>query len=66
MGPLTDIELQGFNEGAVQAFEQDRITLSELALGLCVSNSGRRPIQISHLRIKDVLKGKNNQGEPLC
>lgn len=64
-GPLTDIELQGFNEGAVQAFEQDRISLSELALGLCVSNSGRRPIQISHLRIKDVLEGKNNQGEPL-
>ncbi len=65
-GPLTDIELQGFNEGAVQAFEQDRISLSELALGLCISNSGRRPIQISHLRIKDVLEGKNNQGESLC
>jgi integrase len=63
-GPLTDIELQAFNEGAVQAYERDAITLTDLALGLAISNTGRRPIQISHLRIKDVLKGSNNKGEP--
>lgn len=62
-GPLSDIELQAFNEGAVQAYEKNVITLTDLALGLAISNTGRRPIQISHLRIKDVLKGSNKKEE---
>ena len=62
-GPLSDIELQAFNEGAVQAFESDDISLTDMALGLVISNTGRRPIQISHLRIKDVLNGQSNRGE---
>lgn len=62
-GPLTDIELQAFNEGAVQAFEQDTLSLTEMALGLLISNTGRRQIQLSHLRIKDILQGKNKKGE---
>ncbi len=49
-GPLSDNELQGFNEGTVQAYKNNKITLSELAMGLLVSNTGRRPIQISHLK----------------
>lgn len=63
-GPLSDLELQGFNEKAVQAFEQKKITLSDLALALCQSHTGRRPIQISHLKIKDVLEGRNKKGDP--
>jgi integrase len=62
-GPLSDNELQGFNEGAVSAYEQNKITLAELAMGLSVSNTGRRPIQISYLKIKDILEGKNKKGE---
>lgn len=62
-GPLTDLELQGFNEGAVQAFERDAISLTDMAMGLVISNTGRRPIQISHLRLKDILQGKNNRGD---
>ena len=64
-GPLSDLELQAFNEGGVQAFERDAISLTDLALGLAISNTGRRPIQISHLRIKDVLKGLNTKEEPI-
>lgn len=64
-GPLTEIELLAFNEGAVQAFEQNKITISELAMGLISSNTGRRQIQISHLKIKDVLAGKNKKGEEM-
>lgn len=63
-GPLSDLELLGFNEGAVQAYEKNKISISELALCLIVSHTGRRPIQISHLKIKDVLNGKNKKGEP--
>jgi len=62
-GPLSDLELQGFNEGAVQAFECDAISLTDMAIGLVLSNTGRRPIQISHLRLKDILQGKNNRGD---
>ncbi len=64
-GPLSDIELQAFNEGAVLAFEKGSISLTEMALGLLISNTGRRPIQISHLRIKDVLQGENKKGEAI-
>lgn len=64
-GPLTDIELLAFNEGIVQAFEQNLISIEELAIGLCCSHTGRRSIQISHLKIKDVLKGQNKQGKPM-
>ena len=62
-GPLSDFELQGFNEVAVQAFERDNASLSEMAIALVTSNTGRRPIQVSHLRIKDILKGKNKKSE---
>lgn len=62
-GPLSDIELQGFNEGAVRAFECGSISLTDMAMGLVISNTGRRPIQISHLRLKDILKGKKKRGD---
>ncbi|STH03689.1 DNA breaking-rejoining enzyme [Escherichia coli] len=32
---------------------------------LCISHTGRRPIQISLLRVVDVLCGKNEKGEPI-
>jgi len=64
-GPLTDIELQAFNEGAVQAYEQDIISLAELAICLVISNTGRRPVQVSHLRVADILDGKNKKEEPI-
>ena len=66
VGPLTDNELQAFNEGAIQAFERNLISLSELAMCLVTSSTGRRPVQISHLRVVDILSGKNTKGEPFC
>lgn len=63
-GPLTDNELLAFNEGVVKAYELDQIQISDLAISLTASNTGRRPIQISHLRLLDILCGKNNKGEP--
>jgi len=63
-GPLTDNELQAFNEGAVQAYERNLVRLSELAMCLIASNTGRRSVQISHLRVMDVLRGENTKSEP--
>lgn len=62
-GPLSDLELQAFNEGAVQAFERGDISLADMALGLVISNTGRRPIQVSHLRLKDILRSKKKRGD---
>jgi hypothetical protein len=38
-GPFSDLELQAFNEKAIQAYERNEITLTELALGLVLSNT---------------------------
>ena len=64
VGPLTDIELLAFNEGAVQSYEKGLISIDELAMSLMTSGTGRREIQISHMRLRDVLQGKNHKGEP--
>jgi integrase len=65
-GPLTDNELLAFNEGAVRAFEKDLISMTDLAMALLTSNTGRRPIQVTHIKIGD-LKGncKNKKAEPM-
>ena len=63
-GPLSDIELTAFNEGAVQSYEKNLITLDELAMSLMSSATGRRQIQISHMKVKDLLQGQNYKGEP--
>lgn len=63
-GPLTDNELQAFNEGAVRAYERNLISLTELAMALAITHSGRRSIQISQLRVVDILCGDNQKGEP--
>ena len=65
-GPLTDNELTAFNEGVVRAFEQNKITLDELALCLLISHTGRRPKQICHTKICDLEGTKTNKkGEPM-
>ncbi|QQA60068.1 hypothetical protein JC965_17920 [Aeromonas caviae] len=63
-GPLTDNELQAFNEGAVRAYEGNLISLTELAMALTITHTGRRSIQISQLRVGDIRCGKNEKGEP--
>lgn len=64
-GPLTDIELQAFNSGALQCYEQNKITLTELALSLLISNTGRRSLQISHMKLKDLLTIYNSDQETI-
>jgi integrase len=63
-GPLTDSELSAFNEAASAAFERDQITLTELSIALLTSNTGRRPIQITHTKICDLdCTQKNRHGD---
>ena len=64
-GPLTDNELVAFNEGAIRGYETNLISITQLAMALLISHTGRRPVQISHTKICD-LNGtqKNRKGEP--
>lgn len=65
-GPLIDTELTAFNEGVVRAFEQSQIKLDELALCLLISHTGRRPKQITHIKVCDLDGTKaNKKGEPM-
>lgn len=62
-GPLTDIELQNINEAAAILYEGNKLTIDQFAMVRLLSATGRRPIQLSHMKLKDVMHGSNkNQG----
>lgn len=64
-GPLTQNELIAFNEGAARAFENGLIDVTELAMSLIMSSTGRRSIQIAHMKLVDVeLIPSNMDGDP--
>ncbi|MEQ9998051.1 integrase [Pectobacterium odoriferum] len=54
-GPLIENDIINFNEGSMLLYENGSITLAELVMVLITSYTGRRPIQTSHLKLKDIL-----------
>lgn len=52
-GPLTDIEMQGVVEASTTAFGEGRLSLEDTALMLIFALTGRRPVQVTALKIKD-------------
>jgi integrase len=54
-GPLSDLELQEFNDAVINSYEQSDVSLRDMALCLMLSSSGRRPDQIVRLRSGDIL-----------
>ena len=56
-GPLTNFELQIFNEAVPQMYEHNQISLSTLAYALLLSHTGRRPVQLTLIRIGDIYSG---------
>ncbi|HFO4471036.1 TPA: site-specific integrase, partial [Escherichia coli] len=61
-GPFSDDEVITFNEGAMWLYDSGEITLDELAMALITSYTGRRPIQTSHLKLKDIVSLFQNVG----
>ncbi|HFI5702960.1 MULTISPECIES: site-specific integrase [Klebsiella] len=61
-GPLIENDVINFNEGSMHLYVNGKITLAELAMALLTSYTGRRPIQTSHLKLKDILSvfGEHN------
>jgi len=53
-GPLTDVEMDAVLTGAIEAYEAGRLPLSDISLAMAVMMTGRRPTQITALKISDL------------
>lgn len=61
-GPLTDIEMQGLVEATTIAFGEGKLSLEDTALMLIFAMTGRRPVQVAALKIKDIVKQSSDNG----
>ncbi|AOM42445.1 hypothetical protein [Xenorhabdus hominickii] len=57
-GPLTEIEMSALIDAMMQAYVFGKINLSDYALSTVLVYTGRRPIQITSLKIKDICSHK--------
>ena len=62
-GPLSDMELLGFNDDVVQAYEMGSVSVTEVALSMLVSHTGSRSIQITGTKLMDLSSVRNGNGE---
>ncbi|AVG78121.1 site-specific integrase [Pantoea ananatis] len=60
-GPFTDIELQSFLEACYRAYDKGNIDITQLAMALLISATGRRPLQISQMKVSDIKRLKVNE-----
>lgn len=65
-GPLIDNDIVNFNEGAMELYRRSEITLADLTMTLITSYTGRRPIQTSHLKLKDILSIFSDDGSEMA
>ncbi|KHT18883.1 site-specific integrase [Pectobacterium brasiliense] len=61
-GPLTDTEHSELNKAIHRARENGHITLSEAAMALLVSLTGRRSLQITSLKYRDIKEEGKGEG----
>ncbi|MFJ5433721.1 site-specific integrase [Pectobacterium sp. CHL-2024] len=62
-GALTDNEHKALNQAIYSAYRNKKISLHEFSAALLVSFSGRRPLQITSLKLKDIVKERTRNGE---
>lgn len=55
-GPLTDIEMQGVVESTAHCFATNVLGLTETAMLMTFAMTGRRPGQVSALKLKDLIQ----------
>ena len=63
IGPLDDVELEALNTTAAQLYEGGKINVGELAQLMLLTHLGSRAIQISGLKIKDLVLAKDNEDD---
>lgn len=54
-GPLTDIEMSGIVSAVLESYARGSADLLETSYALILAMTGRRPVQITALKIKDLL-----------
>ena len=64
-GPFDDLELSAILNAAPQEYGRGRIDLFTLACTLLLALTGRRPLQISLLRIRDIRQTVNSEGRTI-
>ncbi|NNA26928.1 site-specific integrase [Pseudomonas lundensis] len=57
-GPLTDIEMQGIVSGVTEGYADGRLSLRDTCYAMILAMTGRRPIQITSLKLKDLIKAE--------
>ena len=55
-GPFTDVEMQGVVEATTQCFATNVLGLTETAMLMTFAMTGRRPGQVSALKLKDLIQ----------
>jgi integrase len=61
-GPLSDLEFDALHQALIDAFEKDEIDLDDFVLAELFMATGRRPVQLADLRVKDIIEAKSNDG----
>lgn len=73
-GPFTDIEMQGIVSSVTECFASGHLDLHDTCYAMILAMTGRRPVQITALKVKDLLsigggyyinfpRGKQKHGE---
>lgn len=55
-GPLTDIEMEGVVSAVISAYSEDRLALIDACYAMTLAMTGRRPVQITGLKLKDLIQ----------
>ncbi|KPX30694.1 site-specific integrase [Pseudomonas tremae] len=55
-GPLTDIEMEGVVAAVISAYGENRLTLVDVCYSMILAMTGRRPVQITGLKLKDLIR----------
>lgn len=53
-GPLTDIEMDGIVSGVLECYSNGKLELRDTCYAMTLAMTGRRPVQITSLKIKDL------------
>lgn len=53
-GPLTDIEMDGIISGILECYSNGKLGLRNTCYAMILAMTGRRPVQITSLKIKDI------------
>lgn len=59
-GPLTDIEMEGVVAAVVSAYSDNRLALVDACYSMTLAMTGRRPVQVTGLKLKDLIRQGDN------